>query len=401
MRASHILRQICSALSVGVHAIRFATMLAAVDALVRGGRLTLTAIGRHLRSDTAPKHRIKRIDRLLGNPHMHREILLWYSALTQRLMRGCRRPIVLIDWTQTVGRFDALVAAVPFLGRAIPIYAEVHPHSLFTNRKVHQRFLIRLELVLPRGARPIIVADAGFKTPFFNAITERGWDFVIRLRGRGVLKERGMGRRRRAKMPYREAHALAVDTPQSLGEWAPYAAGKTWLVKIVLGMRPRRASRPNEPHYERSALEPWLLATTLSEAPARVVAIYAMRMQIEEMFRDTKSARLGWALEHSASRDPHRQAVLVLIASIALATTLLTGAAIEEQKEARRFQANTISTRRVQSLYHLGLFILSMGERCSLTVREIIRQRRSIATLRRTWIQLLLPFTRLRNGYLY
>src|SRR5262245_13491106 len=105
-------------------------MLAAVEALIAGGELALTAIGRCLDSSALPKHRIKRMDRLLGSYRMQAETLVWYRALAQRLLRRTRRPIVLIDWTQTVEDCYALVAAVPFEGRAIPVYSEVHPNSL-------------------------------------------------------------------------------------------------------------------------------------------------------------------------------------------------------------------------------------------------------------------------------
>ncbi|PXX97511.1 IS4 family transposase, partial [Halomonas sp. LBP4] len=42
--------------------------MAAVQALLDGQRLGLTALGRHLPGDTALKLAIKRIGRLLGNP---------------------------------------------------------------------------------------------------------------------------------------------------------------------------------------------------------------------------------------------------------------------------------------------------------------------------------------------
>jgi hypothetical protein len=40
-----------------------------------------------------------------------------------------------------------------------------------------------------QGTRPILVADAGFRTPFFFAsCADAGFDFVIRLRGDGIVR---------------------------------------------------------------------------------------------------------------------------------------------------------------------------------------------------------------------
>ena len=403
MRASRIVRQICLCAVANVHAARVAVVLAAVDALVRGGRLALTALGQRLESSASVKHRIKRIDRLLGNWHLHRELPVWYAALARRLLGKAHRPIVLIDWTQTVGKFNALVAAVPFLGRAIPIYAEVHCCSELGNRKVQQKFLEHLAHVLAEDTKPIIVTDAGFKTPFFRTVMDLKWDFVIRLRGRGVLKQQGRTmRQRHRRLPFDEAFWTASERPQRLGRWTPYAigAGQVGELSIVIGPQPdKRPPRKDDPPYERRALEPWLLATTLHhEHPRRIVALYAMRMQIEETFRDAKSARYGWALEHAASRDRNRQAVLLLLGCLALSATLLTGAAVEHDGHARKLQANTIRSRRVQSLFHLGLFVLALGEPIRIAIPHIISRRKALANLRPAWFQLRLPLTTFRRG---
>jgi hypothetical protein len=53
----------------------------------------------------------------------------------------------------------------------------VHPSSKEGNRQVHERFLQSLEAVT-QGTRPILVADAGFRTPFFFACADAGFDFA-------------------------------------------------------------------------------------------------------------------------------------------------------------------------------------------------------------------------------
>ena len=54
-----------------LHTARATALICAVQSLVEGAFLTVTALGRGLRGPVASKHNIKRIDRLLSNPHLH------------------------------------------------------------------------------------------------------------------------------------------------------------------------------------------------------------------------------------------------------------------------------------------------------------------------------------------
>jgi hypothetical protein len=49
---------------------------------------------------------------------------------------------------------------------------------------VHDRFLERLAALFPPPAAPTIVADAGFKVPFYRTVERLGWRRVGRVRGR-------------------------------------------------------------------------------------------------------------------------------------------------------------------------------------------------------------------------
>jgi hypothetical protein len=240
--------------------------------------------------------------------------------MARRLLRTYRRPVILIDWTQTVGDFNALVAAVAFSGRALPLYAEVHPGEKLGSRDVQGRFLANLAKVLPPKNRPVIVADAGFKTPFFEAVRGMNWSFVVRLRGKGVLRRASTNvRLRDPRMSFDTAFALAADQAQDLGVWTPYAAAGALGAdyRIVLASRPAKADhRRRDDPYARRAVEPWLLATDLINARVtQIVDLYALRMQIELTFRDAKNGRMGWGLEQARSSTAGRQSVLLLIAS--------------------------------------------------------------------------------------
>jgi hypothetical protein len=153
-----------------MHAARFSAVLAVVEALVRANRISVTALGRMVRSRARPKHSIKRVDRLLSNPRLHAERQLFFRAIARQVIGDVARPIVLMDWTGVVEGFSALVAAVPVGGRASTIYAEAHPERDNNKQHIHARFLRALRAVLVPGCRPIIVVDAGFKGPFFEQV---------------------------------------------------------------------------------------------------------------------------------------------------------------------------------------------------------------------------------------
>ena len=77
------------------------------------------ALGRAMDGPTRPKHRIKRVDRFLGNRQI--EVDLVNEALFHQF-RPHEEPVVLADWTDR-HRFQQLVLALPRDGRAIPFYS--------------------------------------------------------------------------------------------------------------------------------------------------------------------------------------------------------------------------------------------------------------------------------------
>ncbi|MET1080000.1 MAG: IS4 family transposase, partial [Pseudomonas sp.] len=64
-----------------VHARRLTALMCTVAALLHGRRLTLTGLGRAMPGTAYPKHAIKRVDRLLGNPHLQAERPLFYWVM--------------------------------------------------------------------------------------------------------------------------------------------------------------------------------------------------------------------------------------------------------------------------------------------------------------------------------
>ena len=357
MRASLIVRKLFRACIDQMHVARVATLLVAVDALVRGGRASLTAIGRALLPTTTPKHRIKRIDRLLGNWRLRSELPCWYAAVAARLLRGSTRPQILIDWTEITRTCWSLTAAVPVAGRAIPIYSEVHPPSGNGTGRQLRRFVQQLRGLIPDDIRPTLIVDAGFMRPFYEACIECRFDLVVRLQNHGRL---------RAWMPDRSTTVgvLAAQSRRSAkchGLWAVYDANRCGTtLRVVSAKRTGLLRRSDDSSYRKRAVEPWVLATTREDlSHDDVVALYALRMRIEEMFRDAKDPRFGWSLAHTGTRSAERLEVLLLITTLAMLTVILVGAAADEAGCTRFLQANTTRRRAVLSLFRIGCLTLA------------------------------------------
>lgn len=364
MRVDAMVREVVRGCSMVMHAVRLTAVVKLTEGILMGGGLRPARIGRSLSGPTSPKNGIKRVDRLLGNPKMRGDRLFLYLAIAHRLLRGAPRPVILVDWTEAGEGLVALVAAVPIGGRAVPIYAEVHPLKKLGNGRVEKRFLCSLNAVVPPECRCVIVTDAGFKGPFFKAVREFGWDFLGRVRGTTkALSADG------EKVSKELLYAQASTTPVELGTYQLFVKQRISCRLIIVRKRRRPGPKPPPPackeerEMRKSALDPWLLATSLSDGDAAdIVAKYAKRMQIEETFRDAKNHRFGWSLGSVRLSTPQRMAVLLALAALAYLVATLIGLVAERFGRHRAYQANTEARRRVLSLFVLGTTILRRGE---------------------------------------
>ena len=126
--------------------------------------------------------------------------------------------------------------------------------------------------------------------------------------------------------------------------------------------------------HERAQREPWLLGTSLPESftlAEKAVTLYALRMQMEEAFRDLKSTRFGLSLELHHTYQLERLQVLLLIAALALMVAWIIGKATQHTGQHRHFQANTVRDRVVLSTIFLGLKVID-DPRVMLRLADVI-----------------------------
>ena len=373
MRASAILQARLRDGAEILHAKQWASIWRGVAGLIDGGQLWLTALGRSLSGETGDKHRIKAVDRLLGNSAIQHATLGLYAVLARFLLRQIRRPVILVDWTGGgSSAFYILSAQLCFQGRAVAIYSRTFPVERKCSPKAEREFLAELVAIVPRRCSPIIVTDAGFLFEWFDAVRAAGWDYIGRLRNGSFVSYRDRW------VTFEELHALAGRRAKCLGV-CKVRLKDSCEHRLVLSKKPKLKGRHritflgtkgrNTADRQRStaAREPLLLATSLTDRSIAIVGIYRTRMQIEETFRDLKSHRYGWSLEDVRCRTTARVDVLLLIAALAAVAMHIIGLAARELGLDRCFQANTERKRTVFSTFFLAKLSLRRGLPSSIT----------------------------------
>jgi hypothetical protein len=361
-----------------------------VENALLSNKLTLTALGRASQREAKVKNKIKQMDRLLGNENIHAEINDYYRAIAHLVIGNKKHPIILVDWASVDNRnkYHMLKASVAYDGRAITILDRIElkdrPREIENN--CLDKFVDDLAKILPAGCQPIIVTDAGFVAKWFMRIEAKNWYWVGRLRGLTKIGKSKDG----TWLSCQDLFQLATGQPKEHGDHLVTKAQKL-NGSIVLYKKPkknrvrknkdgsRKASSKKE-DYERAANEPWILATNLPKTSTRakkVVKCYEKRMQIEETIRDTKSTNYGFGIRYTLSEYKERIAVLLLISVLALLVLCVLGKVAYEKGIYKDFQANTITNRKVLSLWYLGRQIYE-HKRHEITIKEFQTAARNI-----------------------
>lgn len=382
MTPTQFLRKIFNQHCQNIHATRLNALIQASEGLIQGKKLSLTGLGRGLVNPAKVKNNIKKIDRLLGNRNICEDRLKLYKASSRLLIGTQGRPVVLVDWSSVRRQRDLWIirASIPLGGRSLSLYEEVYPEKLLDNLKITKRFLLRLKEILPEACKPILVTDAGFRGPWFKVIQELGWDFVGRIRG--MTSFRWLDAKKWE--PCKTLHPRATYEAEYLGqaqivESNPYIANlftmrgrpKNRIHRTIRGTRFMGSSSRKQ---AKGAVEPWLLSTSLSptdQTAKTVVEIYKSRMQIECSFRDVKNQRNGFSLSETLSKDPQRIEALLLIGMIATLALWLAGAVGYKNKLQYEYQANTVKTRRILSLFSLGIGMFSSAQHYVFTAAQL------------------------------
>lgn len=319
---------------------------------MHGKNLTLTAIGRSIINKVQEKHNIKRIDRLLGNQYLYNTKNYFYALFIQKILQTITTTVIIVDWSVLrAKKFYLLRATIPFHGRSLTVYEKVYPRKEYNTAKAHKDFIYTLAGILPINFKPLIITDAGFKGPWFNLIENMGWNYISRIRGTTLYLTNqinswvpcsGLHENKAIKNIYIGKVSLARTNPYVTNLY--YCRQKS----------KHRKSRTKSTYYTIKNKEPWILASSIICSPKKIMFLYKTRMQIEESFRDLKS-RLGFNLITSKTNNIQRFDILMLISFLATVITIIIGLIGKRNNLQFIFQANTIKTRNVLSIFFLGL----------------------------------------------
>ena len=364
-----------------VHKIRLKNLMSASEALVNVNKLTLTALGRALPKTIQPRSNVKKMDRLLANPMLQRETVLFYKAMNANLIAENSCPWIYIDWSCicSITNLYLLRATLSMPGRSIVIYEECHTKENENNHDTHKEFLNNLKVILPSSVKPVIVTDAGFRALWFSYVRSLGWYFVGRIRNKNLV-------RLDSNSDWQLSHSLyenATGKPTCLGrgiltksEQVPvsfilYKKKKKNRHKLTISRTKSQGGMSKR--YSKAHQEPWLLVTSLplsSNIAKKTVQIYRQRMRIEENFRDTKCTRYGFGLKESRSRSPERMKILLLIAAIATFACWLAGIYIRQRGDAAEYQVQ--SAKFISCLSKVFLGREALKDDFEITIKEFV-----------------------------
>lgn len=390
MKIEYVLNEVLQEECHGIHNKRLNAVLDVAEGLRNSQNLSLIAIGRALAGEGRAKHKIKKVDRCLGNKRLHGELVELYGGLTQFVFRYVEEikdsPIVIdLCYLKDDRMIQMLSAQLCAKGMTLPLYQEVFKEGELKGRC--ETFLKKLINILPEDKQVVIVMDAGFHIEWFKLIEDMGWSWVCRIRQGKDLKLGnmadwisvkdyipmiGMVTKDQGKAKLTKTHAYDCRIVTTCKE----PAGRKQKIS-----RHRTSSKIANSSYSNAAKEPWILATNLEEEKykgSEIVAIYGKRMQIEEAFRAIKSHQFGLAARYIRTEDVNRWGVLMLIAAIVLISYWVIGVIGHSQGMQRLFQANTTS-KRIYSYFTLGKFIIEYNKLSAIpkleqTLSSIIAQ---------------------------
>jgi hypothetical protein len=398
MRAMELLHELldnaCQSIDMRIRK----TLFAAAETLTRCKQLSIATLGRSLDRAAKVKHTIKCMDRLFGNRTLHAHGKVFYKGMAELLLKNNRRPIIIVDWSGLTpcGAFHFLRASIAIKGRSLTLYNQAYPLKEYTSEKTHREFLKTLQSILPNDCIPIIVTDAGFRNTWFRAVLEMGWEFIGRVRNKTQYQKiddsawfsiQTLYQQATEKACYIGRVLLARSSPLDCHFYMLKQKKKHRVKRNLAG---KKVECSVSKKHAKGANEPWLIASSLSIekiSAIEIMMLYEKRMQIEEEFRDLKNTRNGFGLRHCRSFKVERLNVALLIAVLAVLILWLFGTAAKQKNLHFSFQANTVKTRNVLSIFIIGWQVLMRNE-VSIHKKELKNTLDLIISSTATWTAL-------------
>ncbi len=370
MHAHTVLQKCLADVFARMHAMRVQVLLGAVTALLSSRRLVLMELARAWPGAERVRGPLKRLDRLLGNRHLHHEQTALYAAMARWLVRG-PQPLIVVDWSvlKADESLHVLRAGVVLQGRTLTVFEQIYPQPQLGSKQAHRCFLRALKQVLPARVCPIVLTDAGFRCPWFREVEALGWHWIGRVRNHVYVRLAGTKRWQFTHSLLRAQGKLQMFGAVRLAKQGALACQLLRYCRALQGRRHRNLDgqvsiNARSRKAARGQREPWLLAYSNSlqlYSPAQIVACYGKRMQIEQSFRDLKCSRYGCAFHYSLTRSAVRVGVLLLLHALASFVAWLYGLAMHHAAQTLHCVVRTATPRQHYSLLRIGWNALQRG----------------------------------------
>jgi hypothetical protein len=315
------------------------TLAALVYGLMKSRRVGVAAIARGIPGPVAQKHKIKLVDRFLGNNRVAIEKAV--KPLITWLANSRKRLLIALDWTDLHDKkHQALFASVILDTRAIPVLWRVveKENPGYSQNREEEKLLEKLKEIIPQGIEAIILADRGFgRVELFKKLEFLGFKYIIRVSG-----------------------TAWIDSEQFTGSLQRFPVRPNQLIDFGRVLYHKKEKYPVRLIYQFAPgqEEPWFLVTNLDWEAKRVPQGYGHRMDIEEKFKDFKNLRTGLGLHGVILSAACRYERLLLVVVYAYFFLLLAGAYGEEKGYHRKLVASSTTKRRVMGLWQVGYYVL-------------------------------------------
>ena len=263
--------------------------------------------------------------------------------------------LLLIDETDLIDGWKAIVAAIPFRHRAIPVFwfiykdEEIRSGKYKSHNQIIQRFCLKVYRralgCLPKsGQQPLLVFDRGFARAKYviKFLKDRDIPFILRICRNVGIRYQGSAKK--------------LDTFENKfhGDVLYHA---THQIPVHLYVR---RNNPKDPMY--------LISNLVSGH--QLYHIYKRRMQIEHGFRDIKSC-FGFGKLVLKKPTYSRICLLWLVASVAYGLLFLSyeKAATQWAKafngSQKRYSVISVIKKVITDVWHPGFLITFFGSRFS------------------------------------
>ena len=216
------------------------------------------------------------------------------------------RCVLVLDDTQQTDHCFLSTLALAYRGRALPLA------WCRWSGKLHGAYWTQIdqlfeqaERLLPPQVRPVVLADRGLASPaLIKLVQQRGWDYLVRVQGNTTLRT---AKPRRAPRIHLDELVAQPGAPSVVQQGWVFLDRSIWAHVAAV--------------WRVSHQEPWLLVSNL-DLGVGLADLYAQRMHIEALFRDTKSGGFEWELSRVLRADRAERLVLAIMLAVWCAVLL-------------------------------------------------------------------------------